>query len=261
VLAFPTRDLDLALAGRDRLVPFASAGIRVAPPALPIELAAAVSTSRDASLRGDAGLGRTADSDYPAPLTGGGGAPAAALRLGMPTTARAGLRVLVDRFLVELDAEIIWLRPAGKRPVWRTSDMSVSDETGVNAELDQIPSLVSLRDHVAVRGAVDLELVPDLLWVSAGYRHTTAATGRSRLSAGFGDVGGHTLSLGAEGSWNQLSFAIGVAHRFSPAVSLSSSESAVEVENPFEAGTTSAGAGHHDRAHDSVGLSIEVAWE
>jgi hypothetical protein len=259
-LGIPTRDLDLTLSARDRVVPFASAGVLVAPPSLPIELALAVAASGDAFLDGDVALARTADADFPVVDTDPGEREAE-LRLGLPTTARAGARYLGERFLVELGADLTWLRDAGKVPVWQARGIAVIDQTGAVAAMGEVPSLVSQRNHAAVRGAVDVEVVPGLLWLTAGYAYATAATGRSHMSPGFGDTGGHTLSLGAEGTWNQITLALGIARRISRAVALMPAESDVFMENPFDAGTASAGAGRHERSHDAVGLTMEVAWE
>jgi hypothetical protein len=258
-LAYPTRDLDLALSGRDHMVPFASAGVLVAPPSLPIEIGAAVSGSADAHLDGDVALASTAGHPFPEPRSGG--EPAAALHLGMPATLRGGARYVGDRLLVEVGADLTWYRASGKIPVWHTTGASVRDDTGQTAEMGDVPSLVALRDHTALRGAVDVEVVPGLLWLTAGYAHASGGTALSRLSPAFGDIAGHTISLGAEGTWNQITFDLGIARRLSPSVDVAAGDSDVEVENPFRKGTASAGAGRHGRAHDAVGLTVEVAWE
>jgi hypothetical protein len=259
-LGSPTRDLDLTLSARDRMVPFATAGVLIAPPPVPVELGVSLSWSDDAFLDGDAALGRTGDLDFPEPL-GQGSAPTAELRLAMPASLRAGARYLGDRFLVEIAADLTWYREAGKVPAWRTAGLAVRDDTGQTEAVGEVPSLVALRDHTSLRGAVDFELVAGLLWLAAGYAHSTGATGRAHLSPAFGDTAGHTLSLGAEGTWNQITFALGIARRFSPSVDVADGDSDVQMENPFDAGTASAGAGRHSRAHDAVGLTVEIAWE
>jgi len=256
------RDLDLQLSGRDRLVPFAAAGALVAPPALPLELAASLSWSADANLGGELTLDPTAASAiFPRPAPSGEGEPTAEARLAMPTTLRAGVRYLGERFLVELEGDMVWFGAAGAVPVWTTAGMGVADQSGVTAMLGEVPSLAAQRDHASVRGAVDVELVPGLLWATAGYAYSSGATGRAHISPGFGDLAGHTASLGAEATWNQMTFTIGIARRFSPSVAVSPAESDVVIENPFDAGTATAGAGRHGRAHDAVGLTMEVAWE
>ncbi|HKE18828.1 MAG TPA: hypothetical protein VKB80_28330 [Kofleriaceae bacterium] len=259
-LTSPARDLDLSLHARDRLVPFAGAGVLVAPPSLPIEVGAAVSWSADADLDGDVALDDTADHPFPEPISNGE-PPGASLRLGMPTVLRAGARYVGDRLLVEVGADLTRYRSSGKLPVWHTTGAAVRDDTGVTADVGDVPSLVALRDHSALRGAVDVEIVPGLLWLTAGYAHASGATARSRLSPAFGDLAGHTVSLGAEATWNQITIDVGLARRLSPSVDVAAGDSHVEMQNPFDAGTADAGAGRHGRAHDAVGLTMEVAWE
>ena len=111
------------------------------------------------------------------------------------------------------------------------------------------------------RHRITMAFLAGLLWVTAGYARSSRATGRSHVSPGFGDFGGHTLSMGVEGTWNQIAFALGIARRFSPSLEVGTDDSDVLVENPFDAGTASAGAGRHSRAHDAVGLTMEIAWE
>lgn len=258
-LAFPTRDLDLAMSGRDRLVPFASAGLLIAPP-LPIELGVALSWSDDANADGDVALARIANRPFPEPLLAGA-SPAADLRLGMPTSLRGGARYLGERVIVEVNAELTWFTDAGEDPSWRVGGVSVRDDTGQTEPIEDVVSLVAQRDHSILRGAVDVEVVPGLLWLTTGYAHSARATGESHVSPGFGELAGHTVSLGAEGTWNQIAFALGIARRFSPSLELGADDSDVLVENPFDAGTASAGAGRHSRAHDAVGLTMEIAWE
>ena len=260
-LAGPARDLDLVLGGEDRFVPVAAAGALIAPPSLPVELALAASHSADAYPDGDPALARTGDRTYPEPLVGpGDGRPRAELRLGAPTVLRAGARYLGERVIVELGAELTLYREAGKLPIWRTRDLAVRDETGREARITRVPSQVALRDHAAVRAAVDLEAAPGFLWLTAGYAFATAATSERRVGPAFGDLGGHTVALGAEASWNQLTFTLGVARVLAPAAEVSEADS-LELLNPFEAGTAPAAAGRHRRAQDTVGLTVEMAWD
>src|SRR5262249_38355684 len=99
--------------------------------------------------------------------------------------------------------------------------------------------------------------------LTTGYAYQTAATSRSRLSPGFGDPGGHTLALGAEGSWNQVTFTIGYARLIAPAETVAPGATEVDIINPFgaEAGTAPAAAGRHTHAHDAVGAALEIGWD
>jgi len=265
-LAHASRDLDLAIEGSDDIVPFAAAGLLVAPPALPFELAAALSWSDDAFLRGAHAVTSTLTVEHPKPIAFD--EPRAEARLAMPTVLRAGVRYLGERFVVEVGAEHTWFRAAGRVPVWQTEGSAVCDEVDLDesmcsGRIERVPSLAAQRNHSSVRGAVDVEVVPGLLWLIGGYAYATRATSRSRVSPGFGDLGGHTVSVGAESTWNQVSFTLGIARRMSPSIVVTAAESAVDTGNPFEGPgqNASAGAGRHRRTHDTVGLTVEVSWE
>lgn len=259
-LGLPDHDVDVALTARDRFVPLASGGVLVAPPQVPLEMGVAVSWSADAWADGDAVVGAVSTGAGP----DGDGAGDADLRIGGPTTLRGGLRYLGQRIAVEAGGDMIWYRDAGKLPEWRTHDVAVRHEvSGATAPLGRLPSLLARRDHAILRGAVDVETVPGLLWLTAGYSFATAATSRAHLAPAFGDTGGHTVAAGAEASWNQITFTLGYARTIAPDVTVDADETAVSMENPFgaAAGTAPAAAGTHARAHDAVGLAIEIAWE
>jgi len=251
-------DVDLSLRATDHFVPLAAGGVLVAPPQLPIEMALALTWSADAYPDGDASLIAAGDS---APIivdTGAG----AELRVASPTTLRTGLRYLGERFIAEAAADLVWYREAGKLPVWRVHGLAVSDVLSGRVDpIERVPSLASVRDHAVLRGAVDIETVPGLLWLTAGYAFATAGTARARVSPVFGDTGGHTLAIGLEATWNLTTITLGYARLVSPTRTIDADDTAVEVVNPFEAGTRPAAPGRLGHAHDAVGLTIEVAWE
>ncbi len=251
-------DVDLSMRATDHLVPLAAAGVLVAPPQLPVEMAAALSWSADAWPDGEASLIAAGDSSPVIIDTGAG----AELRVAGPTILRTGIRYLGERFIAELAGDLVWHREAGKLPVWRLHDLAVEDVlSGRVDDIERVPSLAAVRDHAAVRGAVDVETVPGLLWLTAGYAFSTAGTARAQVSPVFGDTGGHTLAVGAEASWNQVTVTLGYARLIAADRTIAAGETAVEVVNPFDAGTAPAAPGRHGRAHDAVGLAIEVAWE
>ena len=251
-------DVDLSLRATDHFVPLAAAGVLVAPPQLPVEMAAAVTWSADAFPDGTASLIAAGESS-PVIIDSGAGAE---LRVASPTVLRTGLRYLGERFTAELAGDLIWHREAGKLPVWRVHDLAVQDVLSGRVDaVERVPSLAAVRDHAAVRGAVDVEAVPGLLWLTAGYAFATAGTARAHLSPVFGDTGGHTLAIGAEASWNLVTVTLGYARLIAATRTVGADQTAVEVVNPFDAGTAPAAPGRHGRAHDAVGLAIEVAWE
>jgi hypothetical protein len=254
----PAWDVDLAMRASDHFVPLAAGGLLVAPPQLPVEMAAAVTWSADAYSDGDATLIAAGDS---APIiidTGAG----AAVRVASPTTLRTGLRYLGERVIAEAAADLVWYRDAGKLPVWRVHDLAVSDVvSGRVDEIERVPSLAAVRDHAVIRSAVDVEAVPGLLWITAGYAFSTAGTSRAHVSPVWGDTGGHTVAAGVEASWNQTTLTLGYARLLAQTRTIAADETSIDVVNPFDAGSAPAAPGRHGRAHDAVGLSIEVAWE
>lgn len=254
----PAWDVDLAMRATDHLVPLAAGGVLVAPPQLPIEMAAALTWSADAYPDGDATLIAAGDA-APVIIDTGAGTE---LRVASPTTLRTGLRYLGERVIVEAAADLVWYREAGKLPVWRVHDLAVSDVLSGRVDaIERIPSLAAVRDHAVLRSAVDVEAVPGLLWLTAGYAFSTAGTSRAHVSPVFGDTGGHTVAAGVEASWNQTTLTLGYARLLTRSRTVDADETAVEVVNPFGAGTAPAAPGRHGRAHDAVGLSVEVAWE
>lgn len=253
-----SHDVDLSLSARDRLVPMASVGALAAPPELPIELGVAVAWSADAWAHGEAAVGRASSGAGPAGTADAGDAQ---VRIGGATTLRGGLRYLGQRVAAEVGADMVWYREDAKLPEWRLRDVLVQHESGATADLARIDSLMARRNHSVVRAAFDVEAVAGLLWLTAGYAHATAATATRRLAPAFGDTGGHTLALGAEAAWNQITFTLGIARTISPDVRVTETDTDVSLVNPFDAGSAPAAAGRHHRAHDAIGLSIEVAWD
>jgi hypothetical protein len=251
----PTYDLDLTLGGDDRFVPGAAAGALIAPAELPMEMALSIQWSAAARLAGDAALRRTRASQ-PADLSG---SPRSATTLHSPVTARAGLRYLGERVLAEAGGEITFYPNEPDQRSWRISGMRVQDRFGLTYEPDQAPSLVAQRAHAAVRAAVDVEVARGFLWLTAGYAYRTAATRRERLSPVAGDLGGHTLAAGAEGQLDQITFTIGYARTLVGAVTPETTE--VWLVNPFGGDSEPTARGRHDRAIDSFGAALEIAWE
>ncbi len=250
----PSRDLRLAVDARDRFVPGFAAGLLIAPPQVPMELALSVETSADAALSGNTSVTRVSGEDFPRPELGFTSSQAT---LASPTRLRAGLRYLGDRLTVELGGELVLYRGSAT-PTWGIGGVIIRDETGRGGELTEVDSLVSQRDHAAVRAAVDVEIVRGFLWLIGGYALRTAATARSRVSPVFGDLGGHTVGVGAETNWQDVTLTIGYARTIAAAVRVD--YTTVYSVNPFDAGTRPAALGRYDRAQDLFGASVEVAW-
>ncbi len=251
----PTRDLELAISARDYFVPGICLGLLIAPPMQPMELAMSVAYGGDAHLDGDATLQATRVTDYPLPSVVD---PRSATALATPLVVRAGLRYLGDRLYIEGNGEL-YIYPDRDPQSWSLTGISARDETGLVADLEHVPTLFDQRSHAAARLAVDLEVVRGFLWLTTGYAHRSAASHSDRVTAAYGDLGGHTVALGAEGQWSSMTMTIGFARTLARAVDVT--QSSLLLYNPFAGGTTTIGNGHYQRAHDAFGAHLEVAWD
>jgi hypothetical protein len=170
--ANPTRDLRASASARDLFAPGVNAGALIAPLELPFELAVAVSYAAGHALERDGAVEITParDAAFPhvVPETSRRGAT---IELPGRVAARTGVRYLGDRVLGEVDTELVYYTGGGgTEPVWTlAAPVAVGDDSGVVAELDQLPSAVTMRDHFCVRGAVDVDVVRGFVSLSAGY--------------------------------------------------------------------------------------------
>jgi hypothetical protein len=146
-----------------------------------------------------------------------------------------------------------------KDTTWDLGGVQVVDDTQLVADFVSVPALVSVRDHVAVRAAADVEVVPGFLWLTTGYAFRTAAQAHDRYTPAYADVGGHTIAIGAEGQWSDMTFTIGYAKTLAKDVLVE--QNSVNMINPFDAGTRGVGAGRYDAGHDAFGAALEVSWE
>ncbi|HTM22510.1 MAG TPA: hypothetical protein VL172_18440 [Kofleriaceae bacterium] len=253
-LGDPEYDLELHLTGADHFVPGASAGALIAPAELPLEMALSVQWSTAAALSGDAEIRstRSTQGDNQGPGTG-------TTSLASPLTARAGLRYLGDRILAEAGGELTFYPGEPDQRDWTLTGVAVVDRQNIPYHPASAPSLIAQRDHAAVRAAVDVEVARGFLWLTAGYAYRTPACPRARLSPVAGDLGGHTLAAGAEGQLDQITFTIGYARTWAAAVIPETTD--VWIVDPFGGDTGPSALGRHDRAVDSFGAALEVAWE
>jgi hypothetical protein len=250
------RDVELTVGG-DALVVGGSIGVLVAPIDVPIELAASATWSGDAALAGEASARAVRPGEFP--TVSDGGATAAAT-MASPLVVRTGARWLGEQWIAELDGEV-WAYPtqAGAPAIeWDVDGVTVTDDTGAGAVVVTVPSRASRRGHGAVRAAVDVEAVPGLVWLTAGYAFATAASARAALTPVGGDPGGHTIAAGAEIATDGFTVTLGVARTLSAAATVD--VSTVALDNPFAAGTAPATLGVHDSGRDQVAVTVEGSF-
>lgn len=250
----PARDLVVGVGGVDWFVPGAVAGVLIAPEA-PLELGASVSYTQRAAVSGDASLAATTSNATPRPVLA---APGASARVAQPLIVRAGARYLGDRVFAEAGAQLELFIATNPDPMWSLTGVRVEDDTGRTDDFTALPSAIHRRDRASVRAAVDVELVRGFLWLTGGYAFATSGTAAAELTATYADLAAHTLAIGAESQWSDMTLVIGYARTFAADASVAGS--AIDLTNPFDAGTATVGDGRYDRGHDAFGAMLEIVW-
>jgi hypothetical protein len=250
MLGDPGSDVDLAFSGTDRFVPSAVAGLLYAPESTSIELGASVSWSQAVAIDG----GVSAAGQPGGPAIESPAPPRAALAVAQPVTVRAGARYIGDRIVAELDGDL-WIAPrAGESTGWSVHGVRVVDATDDAVDLSHVPSRISHHTHVALRTAVDLELIPGFLWAVGGYAFSTLGTPAERLSPSFGDLGGHTFGLGLEATAGGFTATLGWSRTWSRRTH---APTALRFDNPFAGGDGPVYPGAYDGTLDQIGVLLE----
>ncbi len=246
----PRRDVDVSFDGKDRFVPAATAGILVAPPGSPFELAASVGWNADASI--DAEVEATGTAGGPLVRTF---SPRAHLELSQPLAVRAGVRYLGDSLAIEVGGDL-WFAPRRARNLaWAVTGVDIVDPSTVEALLSRVPSRLSQRTHGALRGAVDVELISGFLWATAGYAFSVGATTADQLSPTLADLGGHTVALGVEGTSGGVTVTLGWARTFAVGRRGGGGQ---RHDNPFAAGDGPVPGGRYDGSADQLGVLLDL---
>jgi hypothetical protein len=245
-------DVDLVLTGRDQLSASAVAGVLYAPDDTQIELGASVAWARRVKLDGSV----TAVGGPPVgPSIDQAAGASATLELRQPVAVRAGGRYVGDRVVAELDGDA-WISGAGaESTAWTVAGVNVVDSSGTSTELKRVPSRISQHTHVALRVAVDVELIPGFLWATAGYAMSTLGTPAARLSPSFGDLGGHTLGLGLEATAAGMTVTLGWSRTWSLSTA---APTALKLDNPFASGDGPVYSGTYDGSLDQIGVLLEL---
>jgi hypothetical protein len=253
----PVRDIAVTTSGSGVAL-VAAGGALIAPPSLPVELAASVRITSGPRVRGSAAASRIGDpADRPPFPDLVVDAPEARAELPPVLVARAGARYLGERWIVEVDGDLT--APLDDAGTWRVTGIRVTDDTGAVAEVDTLPLLLDRQTHGAVRIAADVEVVPGFLWLTAGYAYRTRATPLRRTTPAFADLGGHTVAAGAEVYGNGVVLSIGYAHTAPTDRTVRGTD--LRSINPFDAGTEAIGLGTYEGGHNAVGVALEIAWE
>jgi hypothetical protein len=247
----PARDVDVALAGTDTLVPGATFGAFIAPATLPVELAAAVGWANAATVRGTAQLAPARTDELTVEVTD----ITADRIVPSATTASVGARTLGERFAVEAEVAAAWF--ADRPAPWRLLGATVVDRTGVSAALPALPSRWSTRDHVSARAAAELEIVPGLAWLTVGYAWRGAASDPRVAAASTMASHGHTVAAGLDLTTGGVTLSLGYARTL--ATTQLTSRTSLGLDNPFAAGDAPVGLGALTTSRDLVGVNLELA--
>jgi long-subunit fatty acid transport protein len=253
----PASDVELKLSGTDPVAASAVAGVMYAPDDTQIELGASVAWARTVQIDGTVSAVGGSPMGPSIKYTA---APSASLSVPQPLAIRAGGRFVGDRVVAELDGDL-WIAPPGADvAAWRVRGLRVIDAASplVYADLQRLPSRISQDTHVALRTALDVELIPGFLWATAGYAYETLGTPAARLSPSFGDLGGHTLSVGLEATTGGVTVTLGLSRTWSLATK---APTALSLDNPFPlAGDGPVLPGTYDGSIDQIGVLIEAEF-
>jgi Outer membrane protein transport protein (OMPP1/FadL/TodX) len=247
----PTNDVDVQLTATDHVTASAVVGALYASEDAPIELGASVAWAGAVRLDGSAAaLGN-------APMGPGiiyTGSPRASLEVRQPLVVRAGGRYVGDRVVAELDGDLWLASAAAASATWRVSGIHVVDPSQDDVELQRVPSRIAQHTHLAMRAAIDVELIPGFLWATGGYAFSTLGTPAAQLSPSFGDLGGHTLGLGLETTAGGITVTLGWSRTWSLATQ---APTELQLDNPFATGDGPVPRGTYDGSLDQVGILIE----
>jgi hypothetical protein len=248
-------DVDLELAASDCVSPSAVVGMLYAPEDAQIELGASFGWAATVVLDGTVdAVGAPAGSAV-GPIVGAG-ATRAELVVRQPLAVRVGGRYVGDRVVAELGGDVWVARPGADQAAWSIDGVRITDAgTDTAVDLRLVPSRIAQRTHVAVRTAVDVELIPGFLWATAGYAFANPGTPAARLSPTFGDLGGHTLGLGLETTSGGVTVTLGWSRTWSLATR---APTALALDNPFATGDGAVRSGTYDGALDQIGILVEA---
>jgi hypothetical protein len=248
----PARDVTVTIDAADAVVPGAAIGALIAPADVPIELALGAAWADDVRASGTAAATAARIQPMIAEL-----APSATGAFGSPLSVAIGVRWLGTRWAAEVGAAVRTY-PTGQ-DAWSIQGIRVIDADGATASIVRLDSRFDHRFHSTARGAVDGELSPGFIWISAGWSWSrTNISPRDATTVGI-DTGGHTFGFGIEASAGAAVLTLGIAHQLARLATVDTPE--LRYDNPFEPGTEPANLGSHGQRRTLIGFGVELAWE
>ena len=258
----PALDMPFSADGDAFAVPAASLGVLCAPLDAPLELGASVLWSADAHLEGGVHLadsrGLMGAPRYQSPRVSAevGDGATARLTWPLPLTVRAGARYIGARFVVEIDAELA--HHAAAAPVFALTGVAARPFGGAARTIAAVPLGPRLEDRFAVRGAVDVVVVPGVLTLSAGYAFAASPVTRATSTPDLPAGAAHIIALGVEGRVAGAVVTLGVARTFLGDVVLAADASAVPVAGALGGLDIPAAGGRTGGAATQVSLTADI---
>lgn len=240
--------------------PGVSGGLVIAPLDLPFEAGLSVTWSAPAHLSGVPSLAASRGLD-----PDGSGQPAATpvsaaratadLEVPLPTTLRAGARLLLPRVVVELDGEASLCSGS---PAWSLAGLAVAPAGAEPVPVARVPLGPGVENGFAARAAVDVDVVPGTVALLGGYAFVRQRVAEGTESPLFPDADAHVLALGIEGRVAGATATLGVLHAFRPATD---GGGGLRVIDPRGTLDTRAAAGSLSSSTTLVALDVEVSFE
>ena len=256
-VASAERDLFLSLSAETPVAVGASAGVLVAPLEFPIEFAAGLVLEQPRTLVGDGRLDQTTDIDSP---IGGPAQTATVVRPGS-LSLRAGLRYLSDRFALEVGGEYARTWRRGAAANWKfATPLTVEDALSTaRGEIGIVPVLTLADSHLSGAASIEVATAEGFLWLTAGYRFTSAIAPSVQRNSVFEPGQKHQLSVGVEAIFSPFTITLGYSRVQWPSVG--GEDSVIPIISPLaetnlEVGNASPGT--HSNSSDTIGLAIEV---
>jgi hypothetical protein len=141
-----------------------------------------------------------------------------------------------------LETTFEWLRHTGPATrAWQLDEFLVSNSSPTAAEIADLPTRTPYDDSLATRTALDVDVIPGLITLTAGY----SLSSHPAL---------HTAAFGIEARFAEMLFILGYARQLSPGRT-----ERVIIDSPLAMDPSSISGRSRARAH-SVALAFEMTF-
>ena len=256
VIGSAENDLLLIARAQSPPTPGLSIGAMFAPEWIAAEFVVVARGTPPTTLHGDARfVSTTTESSAPTP---GPKRTASVNRPGVASVS-AGIRYLKGRWTGEINATVEHFWRQGGARNWKFDELNVTRSTGEVGTLNRTVVLTRARARWSVGASADVSLVDGFLWLTGGYRTTTASIGSERRNPLLSEGQRHLLAVGIETLWAPFTITLGYTHSLGAVVTGATS---LKIINPFEpqAGTVPSAQGRYQSTMDEVALTIGAGF-